>query len=53
MQVARYLEILKSYENKPADLIQERVEHDYLSRLTGIITPILHITNSIASQVRA
>jgi DNA excision repair protein ERCC-1 len=41
VQVARYLEVFKSYENKPADLIQERVEHDYISRLTGILLLLL------------
>lgn len=32
-ECARYLETLKTYENKPADNIQERTDNDYLSRV--------------------
>jgi hypothetical protein len=32
-ECARYLETIKIYENKPADVIQERIDHDYLSRV--------------------
>ena len=34
---ARYLELFKSYEHKPADIIKEKVEHDFMSRLTGAL----------------
>lgn len=34
-EVARYLETFKLYENKTAENIQERTEHDYVSRVTG------------------
>lgn len=37
-EAARYLETLKSYETKSAGVIQERVEHDYMSRLTAALT---------------
>jgi hypothetical protein len=33
-ECARYLETIKMYENKPADNIQERTDHDYLSRVS-------------------
>lgn len=39
-ECARYLETIKIYENKPADDIQERTDHDYLSRLTSALTTI-------------
>jgi DNA excision repair protein ERCC-1 len=41
-EAARYLETFKSYEHKPADLIQEQVQHDYMSRLTGLSPPLLY-----------
>lgn len=39
-ECARYLETFKSFETKPADAIQGRVEEDYLSRLNAAITTI-------------
>ncbi|KAK3270914.1 hypothetical protein CYMTET_20711, partial [Cymbomonas tetramitiformis] len=38
--VARYLETLKAYENKPADNIQERQDNDFMSRLTAALTTV-------------
>ncbi|NWR00177.1 ERCC1 protein, partial [Paradoxornis webbianus] len=32
-EAGRYLETFKSYEQKPPDLLKERVEHDFLSRV--------------------
>jgi DNA excision repair protein ERCC-1 len=32
-ECARYLETIKVYENKPADLIQGQMDTDYLSRV--------------------
>ncbi|GAX81522.1 hypothetical protein CEUSTIGMA_g8950.t1 [Chlamydomonas eustigma] len=37
-ECARYIETFKSYETKPASSIQERVEHDYASRLASALT---------------
>ena len=40
-EAGRYLETYKSYEKKPADLLKEHVEKDYLSKVkrwTGICT---------------
>ncbi|CAI5501987.1 unnamed protein product, partial [Closterium sp. Naga37s-1] len=47
-ECARYLETLKSYENKPANGIQERVDSDYISRLTSALTSIRHVNKTDA-----
>lgn len=39
-ECARYLETLKSYETKPADLIQGRAEEDYMSKLNAAFTTV-------------
>lgn len=39
-ECARYLETYKSYETKPADIIQGRTDEDYLSRLTSAVTTV-------------
>lgn len=39
-EVARYLELYKSFERKPPDLIKERVDDDYLSRLNNALTSV-------------
>lgn len=45
-ECARYLETIKIYENKPADIIQERTDNDYLSRLSNTITTVRHVNKS-------
>ncbi|KAL3698044.1 hypothetical protein R1sor_012120 [Riccia sorocarpa] len=45
-ECARYLETIKSYENKPADYIQERTDNDYLSRLTNALTTVRHVNKT-------
>lgn len=45
-ECARYLETIKIYENKPADIIQERTDNDYLSRLSNTLTTIRHVNKS-------
>uniref|UniRef100_S4RZP7 DNA excision repair protein ERCC-1 n=1 Tax=Petromyzon marinus TaxID=7757 RepID=S4RZP7_PETMA len=45
-EVARYLETYKAYENKPADLLKERVEQDYLSRMTDCLTTIKSVNKT-------
>ncbi|BFI28385.1 DNA excision repair protein ERCC-1 [Marchantia polymorpha subsp. ruderalis] len=47
-ECARYLETIKSYENKPADYIQERTDNDYLSRLTSALTTVRHVNKTDA-----
>ena len=39
-ECARYLETYKSYETKPADAIQGRMDEDYLSRLNSALTTV-------------
>ncbi|KAG7580761.1 ERCC1/RAD10/SWI10 family [Arabidopsis suecica] len=45
-ECARYLETIKVYENKPADLIQGQMDTDYLSRLNHSLTSIRHVNKS-------
>lgn len=45
-ECARYLETIKIYENKPADIIQERTDNDYLSRLSNTLTTVRHVNKS-------
>lgn len=39
-EVARYLEIYKSFERKPPDLIKERVDNSYMAHLTSALTSV-------------
>ncbi|EDV19526.1 uncharacterized protein TRIADDRAFT_61989 [Trichoplax adhaerens] len=39
-EAGRYLETYKAYENKPPDLLKEKVDKDYLSKLTDCLTTI-------------
>lgn len=43
---ARYIETLKSYEQKPASLIQERVETDFLSQANNLLGGIRSINKT-------
>ena len=45
-EAARYLETYLTYENKQADNIQARVEGDYLSRLTDVLTTIRSVNRT-------
>ncbi|XP_077245635.1 nucleotide repair protein isoform X2 [Tasmannia lanceolata] len=45
-ECGRYLETIKVYENKPADSIQERMDTDYMSRLTHALTTVRHVNKS-------
>ncbi|KAH6563610.1 hypothetical protein BASA50_008339 [Batrachochytrium salamandrivorans] len=45
-EAGRYIETLKSYENKPPDLIKERVETDYFSKLTDAVTSIKSVNKT-------
>ncbi|OWK49904.1 DNA excision repair protein ERCC-1, partial [Lonchura striata] len=38
-EAGRYLETFKSYEQKPPDLLRERVEPDFLSRVRVTVSP--------------
>jgi len=39
-EAARYLEIYKSFERKGPELIKERVENDYMSQMTAVLTSV-------------
>ncbi|KAK1306753.1 DNA excision repair protein ERCC-1 [Acorus calamus] len=45
-ECGRYLETIKIYENKPSDIIQERMDTDYLSRMNHALTAIRHINKT-------
>ncbi|KAJ8772046.1 hypothetical protein K2173_027223 [Erythroxylum novogranatense] len=45
-ECARYLETIKMYENKPADLIQGQMDTDYLSRLNHALTTVRHVNKT-------
>ncbi|KAJ3019297.1 Excision repair cross-complementation group 1 [Thoreauomyces humboldtii] len=39
-EAGRYLETFKAYEHKPPDILKERVDSDYLAKLTDALTQI-------------
>lgn len=45
-EAARYIETFKAYENKAPDAIKERVENDYLSKLTDCLTQVQSINKT-------
>ncbi|KAL3824617.1 hypothetical protein ACJIZ3_020646 [Penstemon smallii] len=45
-ECGRYLETIKVYENKPADLIQGQMDMDYLSRLNHALTSLRHVNKT-------
>ncbi|KAL3655878.1 hypothetical protein CASFOL_000274 [Castilleja foliolosa] len=45
-ECGRYLETIKVYENKPADLIQGQMDMDYLSRLSHALTAVRHVNKT-------
>ncbi|NXO98301.1 ERCC1 protein, partial [Certhia brachydactyla] len=45
-EAARYLETFKSYEQKPPDLLKERVEQDFLSRVTDCLTSVKSVNKT-------
>ncbi|XP_047457026.1 DNA excision repair protein ERCC-1 [Mugil cephalus] len=47
-EAGRYLETYKSYEKKPADLLKEQVEKDYLSKVTDSLTTVKSINKTDA-----
>lgn len=47
-EAGRYLETYKSYEKKPADLLKEQVEKDYLSKVTDCMTTVKSINKTDA-----
>uniref|UniRef100_A0A3Q4MYQ4 DNA excision repair protein ERCC-1 n=1 Tax=Neolamprologus brichardi TaxID=32507 RepID=A0A3Q4MYQ4_NEOBR len=47
-EAGRYLETYKSYEKKPADMLKEQVEKDYLSKVTDCLTTVKSINKTDA-----
>ncbi|KAG7467304.1 hypothetical protein MATL_G00151920 [Megalops atlanticus] len=47
-EAGRYLETYKSYEKKPADLLKEHVEKDYLSKVTDCLTTVKSVNKTDA-----
>ncbi|KAM9346855.1 DNA excision repair protein ERCC-1 [Symphorus nematophorus] len=47
-EAGRYLETYKSYEKKPADVLKEQVEKDYLSKVTDCLTTVKSINKTDA-----
>ncbi|XP_041807101.1 DNA excision repair protein ERCC-1 isoform X2 [Chelmon rostratus] len=47
-EAGRYLETYKSYEKKPADILKEQVEKDYLSKVTDCMTTVKSINKTDA-----
>ncbi|XP_063168171.1 DNA excision repair protein ERCC-1 [Candoia aspera] len=45
-EAGRYLETYKAYEQKPADLLKEKVEQDYLSRVTDCLTSVKSVNRT-------
>ncbi|XP_044072396.1 DNA excision repair protein ERCC-1 [Siniperca chuatsi] len=47
-EAGRYLETYKSYEKKPADVLKEQVEKDFLSKVTDCLTTVKSINKTDA-----
>lgn len=47
-EVGRYLEVLKAFEHKSADLIRERTSAIYLDRVTEVLTSIKPVNKTDA-----
>lgn len=47
-EAGRYLETYKAYEKKPADLLKEHVEKDYLSKVTDCLTTVKSVNKTDA-----
>lgn len=45
-EAGRYLETYKSYEHKPPDVLQERVESDFIAKMQDVLTTIKSINKT-------
>ncbi|XP_065826198.1 DNA excision repair protein ERCC-1-like [Oscarella lobularis] len=50
-EAARYLETYKAFENKPPDILKERVEKDYMSRLVDCLTTAKSVNKNDAATL--
>ncbi|KAI9604873.1 hypothetical protein H4Q26_002843 [Puccinia striiformis f. sp. tritici PST-130] len=39
-EIARYIQLFKSFEKRPPDLIKEKIDDDYISKLTSVLTTV-------------
>lgn len=47
-EAGRYLETYKSYEKKPADVLKEQVEKNYLSQVSDCLTTVKYVNKTDA-----
>ncbi|XP_014430688.2 DNA excision repair protein ERCC-1 isoform X1 [Pelodiscus sinensis] len=45
-EAGRYLETYKAYEQKPADLLKEKVDQDFLSKVTDCLTSVKSVNKT-------
>ncbi|XP_069779270.1 DNA excision repair protein ERCC-1 [Narcine bancroftii] len=45
-EAGRYLESYKIYENKPVDILKEKVEQDFLSKITDCLTSVKSVNRT-------
>uniref|UniRef100_A0A6J0T743 DNA excision repair protein ERCC-1 isoform X1 n=1 Tax=Pogona vitticeps TaxID=103695 RepID=A0A6J0T743_9SAUR len=45
-EAGRYLETYKAYEQKPADMLKEKIDQDYLSRMTDCLTSVKSVNKT-------
>jgi len=50
-EAGRYLETYKSFENKPPDLIMEKTEANYLSKVTDVLTSARKVNKTDAATL--
>ncbi|ELW71113.1 DNA excision repair protein ERCC-1 [Tupaia chinensis] len=52
-EAGRYLETYKAYEQKPADLLMEKLEQDFLSRVTECLTTVKSVNKTDSQTLLA
>ncbi|KAM9224421.1 DNA excision repair protein ERCC-1 isoform 3-T4 [Dugong dugon] len=52
-EAGRYLETYKAYEQKPADLLMEKLEQDFISRVTDCLTTVKSVNKTDSQTLLA
>ncbi|XP_075394009.1 DNA excision repair protein ERCC-1 [Tenrec ecaudatus] len=52
-EAGRYLETYKAYEQKPADLLKEKLEQDFVSRVTECLTTVKSVNKTDSQTLLA
>ncbi|XP_055992614.1 DNA excision repair protein ERCC-1 isoform X2 [Sorex fumeus] len=52
-EAGRYLETYKAYEQKPADLLMEKLEQDFISRMTDCLTTVKSVNKTDSQTLLA